>query len=201
VPRLEPLPEPAHLAQLKCEVLRRWGTVELLHLFKEAVRLAGFTDEFASGASREVVPREQLRRRPLLALFALGTNTGISRMRRRSRQQAASPQLVLVAALLEEPPNRVRIVAAVDGAPGFEAWLKECKLFVGELHLDHVLALLALFQALLEQCAHNRGARKPVATAIDAPKQPLRQRDRDSDWDVDAHTAAYTSLTLAESRS
>jgi len=80
VPRLEPLPEPAHLAELKGEVLRRWGTVDLLHLFKEADRLAGFTDEFGSVASREVIPREQLRRRLLLVLFALGTNTGISRI-------------------------------------------------------------------------------------------------------------------------
>lgn len=77
VPKLEKLEEPANLGKLKDEVLARWGTLDLLEVLKEADFLTGFTGEFVSVASREVVDRETLRRRLLLCLFGLGTNMGI----------------------------------------------------------------------------------------------------------------------------
>ena len=80
VPRAPAQDEPASLQALKDEVGRRWGTVDLLDLFKETDLLTAFTDEFSSVASREIVPRDVLRRRLLLALFALGTNMGIRRI-------------------------------------------------------------------------------------------------------------------------
>jgi TnpA family transposase len=80
VPRLEKLPEPPGLAALKAEVGQRWGTLDLLDVLKEADHLTGLTDEFASVASQERLPREVLRRRLLLVLFALGTNMGIRQM-------------------------------------------------------------------------------------------------------------------------
>jgi TnpA family transposase len=80
VPKLDKLPEPAQLTRLKDEVLRRWGTVNLLDILKEADHHVGFLDEFSSVAGRENLPAERLRRRLLLTLFALGTNAGISRV-------------------------------------------------------------------------------------------------------------------------
>jgi TnpA family transposase len=80
VPKLEKLPEPKNLAALKTEVQRRWGTIDLLDILKDADFLTEFTDEFVSVATREVLPRPVLRRRLLLALFALGTNMGIRQM-------------------------------------------------------------------------------------------------------------------------
>jgi TnpA family transposase len=77
VPRLEALAEPAGLSDLKDEVVRRWGTLDLLDVLKEADFLSAFTAEFSSVASREVIDRGTLRRRLLLCLFALGTNMGI----------------------------------------------------------------------------------------------------------------------------
>jgi len=62
---------------LKGEVQRRWGVLDLLDVLKEADFDAGFTEEFASVASREVTDRTVLRRRLLLVLFGLGTNVGI----------------------------------------------------------------------------------------------------------------------------
>ena len=53
------------------------GTIDLLDVLKEAALLTGFDEEFPSVASREVTERDALRRRLLLALFALGTNVGI----------------------------------------------------------------------------------------------------------------------------
>ncbi|MEV8144898.1 Tn3 family transposase [Specibacter sp. NPDC078709] len=77
VPKLEKLDEPANLGKLKAEVLARWGTLDLLEVLKEADFLTGFTEEFVSVASREVLDRETLQRRLLLCLFGLGTNMGI----------------------------------------------------------------------------------------------------------------------------
>ncbi|MEV5711675.1 transposase [Actinoallomurus sp. NPDC052274] len=77
VPKLEKLPEPKNLAALKAEVQRRWGTIDLLDILKDTAFLTGFTDEFTSVATREALDKETLRRRPLLCLFALGTNMGI----------------------------------------------------------------------------------------------------------------------------
>ncbi|MCW4354111.1 Tn3 family transposase [Hoyosella sp. YIM 151337] len=77
VPRLEALPEPENLGKIKAEVIRRWGTLDLLNVLKDSDYLAEFTSEFTSVASREVIDRDTLRRRLLLCLFALGTNMGI----------------------------------------------------------------------------------------------------------------------------
>ena len=77
VPRLEALPEPANLHGIKDEVIRRWGTLDLLDVLKDSDYLAEFTSEFSSVASREVIDRDTLRRRLLLCLFALGTNMGV----------------------------------------------------------------------------------------------------------------------------
>ena len=77
VPRMDALPEPVRLDQIKAEVQRRWGTLDLLDILKDSDFLCEFTNEFASTASREVIDRDTLRRRLLLAVFALGTNMGI----------------------------------------------------------------------------------------------------------------------------
>ena len=80
VPKLGKLEEPENLASLKQEITRRWGRVDLLNVLKESGFLSGFTEEFSSVASREVLPRHVLRRRLLLVLFALGTNVGIKQI-------------------------------------------------------------------------------------------------------------------------
>ena len=74
---MDALPEPVRLDQIKAEVQRRWGTLDLLDVLKDSDFLCEFTSEFASTASREVIDRDVLRRRLLLAVFALGTNMGI----------------------------------------------------------------------------------------------------------------------------
>lgn len=80
VPSMDKLPEPSNLAALKKEVERRWGTLDLLDILKEADLLTGFSDECTTVASREAIPRDVLQRRLLLVLFALGTNMGIKRI-------------------------------------------------------------------------------------------------------------------------
>ena len=80
VPRLEKQPGPETLKELKREVIGRWGVIDLLDVLKEVDYLTAFTSEFTTIATRENIPREQLRRRLLLALFALGTNMGIAKL-------------------------------------------------------------------------------------------------------------------------
>jgi TnpA family transposase/DNA-binding cell septation regulator SpoVG len=80
VPPSDKLPVASNLGALKDEVERRWGTLDLLDVLKEADFLTKFTDEFATVASREAIPRPTLQRRLLLVLFALGTNMGIKRI-------------------------------------------------------------------------------------------------------------------------
>jgi TnpA family transposase len=80
VPHLDKLPEPSNLGALKHEVERRWGTLDLLDVLKEAELRTAFTNELTTVASREAIPRTTLRRRLLLVLFALGTNMGIKRI-------------------------------------------------------------------------------------------------------------------------
>ncbi|CDR17529.1 Tn3 family transposase [Streptomyces iranensis] len=72
--------EPDNLVVLKAEIERRWGTIDLIDILKEAEFSTGFTGEFTSVATREAVPKAVLRRRLLLVLFALGTNMGIKRV-------------------------------------------------------------------------------------------------------------------------
>ena len=79
-------PSRANLAAVKDEVIRRWGTIDLLDVLKDADFLTDFTDRVhlrrLPGGDR---PRAPLRRRLLLCLFALGTNMGIKRDRRHRR--------------------------------------------------------------------------------------------------------------------
>jgi hypothetical protein len=69
VPAIEKQAEPPTLQALKDEVERRWGTIDLLDVLKEADYLTGFTEEFNSVASREIVDRRELRARLLLMNF------------------------------------------------------------------------------------------------------------------------------------
>jgi TnpA family transposase len=77
VPPLTKQPEPVNLVALKAEVEARWGTLDLLEVLKEVDYLTGFTAEFASVASREIIEPARLRRRLLLVLFGLGSKVGI----------------------------------------------------------------------------------------------------------------------------
>lgn len=77
---LAPQPEPPTLEALGAELGRRWPMTGLLDMLKEADLRIGFTDAFATAASREVVERAEVRRRLLFCLYGLGTNAGLKRL-------------------------------------------------------------------------------------------------------------------------
>ncbi len=74
---LDMAPEPVGLRSLKAEVGRRWGTIQLLDILKEADLRIGFTSEAVPVGSRETLNRAVLQERILLVLYAYGTNAGI----------------------------------------------------------------------------------------------------------------------------
>ena len=73
-------PEPVNISGLKAEIARRWPMTSLLDVLKEADLRTGFTDEFHSASSREVIGRSELQRRLLFCFYGLGTNTGLKRV-------------------------------------------------------------------------------------------------------------------------
>jgi TnpA family transposase len=72
--------EPVNLLKLKSELSKRWSMTSLLDILKEADLRIGFTDNFKSLATREVLDRKTIQQRLLLCLYGLGTNTGLLRI-------------------------------------------------------------------------------------------------------------------------
>ena len=77
---LKALPEPPNLKGLKTQVGMHWPMTGLLDILKEADLRIAFTDLFSTSASREILDPDTLRKRLLLCLYGLGTNTGLKRM-------------------------------------------------------------------------------------------------------------------------
>jgi len=70
-------PEPRNLRRVKAEVLRRWGSVPLIDMLKEAVLRTGCLGTVTSVATGGSIRADVLAERLLLAIYAYGTNTGI----------------------------------------------------------------------------------------------------------------------------
>lgn len=78
---LKPQITPANLEKLGDELEDRWPQTTILDIFKEAELRIGFTDEFQSVGVREVLDRETIRKRLVVALHAIGTNAGLKKAR------------------------------------------------------------------------------------------------------------------------
>jgi len=75
--KYEAAAEPRNLRRVKAEVQRRWGTVALIDILKEAVLRTGCLAEVSAVAGSGTLPPEVLAERLMLAIYAYGTNTGI----------------------------------------------------------------------------------------------------------------------------
>ncbi len=73
-------PEPPFIDTLQREINRRWSTINLIDILKEADLRIDFSKQFHTIASREILSGEQLQKRLLLCLYALGSNTGLKRV-------------------------------------------------------------------------------------------------------------------------
>lgn len=76
----EPQPEPQTIIKLKREIARLWPMTNLLDILKEADLQLSFTDYFKTMAAHERLDRSTIQKRLILALYGLGTNTGLKRV-------------------------------------------------------------------------------------------------------------------------
>lgn len=85
--------EPTSLVALKAEIERRWGTIDLIDILKEAEFATGFTGEFTSVATREAVPKAVLRRRIAAGAVRAGDEHGhqAGRGHRQARRERGRP--------------------------------------------------------------------------------------------------------------
>jgi TnpA family transposase len=77
---LEEQPEPANIVALTAALVHRWPMTNLLDILKETELRMLFSERFRTTGSREVLSPDVFRRRLLLCLYGLGTNTGLKRM-------------------------------------------------------------------------------------------------------------------------
>ena len=77
--------EPENIEQLKQEIQKRWP-IALLDVLKETEIRTNLTEVFRSAASKESIEPRDLKRRILLCIFALATNTGLKRISRDKKE-------------------------------------------------------------------------------------------------------------------
>lgn len=71
---------PKNLSKLKDEIYQKWQMTNLLDVLKETDIFTNFTEEFNTAASSTRIDENILQRRIILAIFAMGTNTGLKRI-------------------------------------------------------------------------------------------------------------------------
>lgn len=76
----DPQPEPVSLTKLKAEITRQWPMISLLDILKESDLRINFTDIFKTVATHERLDSHTIQKRLILALYGLGTNTGLKRV-------------------------------------------------------------------------------------------------------------------------
>ena len=70
---------PPFLDTLQREINRRWSTINLIDILKEADFRVNFTKQFHSVGNREILDGE-LCKKTAFCLYALGSNTGLKRI-------------------------------------------------------------------------------------------------------------------------
>jgi TnpA family transposase len=83
----EAQPEPPNLHLVKDEISKKWSMVNLLDVIKETFLRVPLINHFKSVASREMLTEDQIQKRVILALYGLGTNTGLKRVAVGNRQE------------------------------------------------------------------------------------------------------------------
>ncbi|MEV5576895.1 Tn3 family transposase [Spirillospora sp. NPDC052269] len=110
------LKTPENLRALHTEVQARWGVIDLLSFLKEADFVTRFNDGFATVATRENTPREVIRKRLLLVLYALGTNIGIKRVANGGRHGESEAALRTTRYLFVNRDNLRKAIATLVNA-------------------------------------------------------------------------------------
>jgi len=76
----EPQADPPNIKKLHLAIRKKWPNLNLIDILKETDFQVGFTDKMHTVASREKLSKNKIQKRLLLALYAIGSNTGLKRM-------------------------------------------------------------------------------------------------------------------------
>lgn len=90
---LQKVEEPKLIQRMKEAILNKWGIIDLLDMLKEVDLRENFTSCFSTAGNREILDRETIRKRLLLCIFAIGTNTGLKRTAGASRGSTTFEEL------------------------------------------------------------------------------------------------------------
>ena len=80
IPKLIKQPDRPIIQDIKGDVLKRWGTLDLLDILIETDRQVHLTDYFHSSAQRQALGDKAVKERLLLCIFGLATNMGLKRI-------------------------------------------------------------------------------------------------------------------------
>lgn len=111
----DPQAEPTNLDALQREINRRWSTINLIDILKETDFRVGFTQQFNTSANREILDKTQLRKRLLLCLYGMGSNTGLKRISAANEDANYSDLRYVKRRYLHEPNVKAAIVEVVNG--------------------------------------------------------------------------------------
>lgn len=74
---LEAQEDPFMISKMKSEIFKKWDVIPLLDALKETDLYTGFYKFFETSAQRQILSEEVLRKRLLLSIYGLATNTGL----------------------------------------------------------------------------------------------------------------------------
>ena len=105
---------PHNIQRLHLEIQKKWSTINLIDMLKEADLQIGFTEQFHTVASRQQLSSKDLQQRLLLALYAIGTNSGLKRISS-ANEDVSYDDLRYIKRLFIDAPNvRAAIVKVVN---------------------------------------------------------------------------------------
>lgn len=107
--------EPANIKELQREINKRWATLNLIDILKETDLRIGFTKQFHSNASREILDKDQLHKRLLLSLFGIGSNTGLKRISSANDDVNYNDLTYVKRRFINESNVRMAIVDIING--------------------------------------------------------------------------------------
>ena len=72
--------EPKNIEALQKEIIKRWSSINLIDILKECDLLINFTDQMGTITRSSKINPETLRKKLLLCLYGIGSNTGLKRI-------------------------------------------------------------------------------------------------------------------------
>lgn len=111
---LKAQPLPPFLDTLQREINRRWSTINLIDILKEADFRVNFTRQFHSVGNRDILDGDLLQKRLLLCLYALGSNTGLKRVSAANDDASHSDLSYVKRRFINEDNVKVAIVDVIN---------------------------------------------------------------------------------------